>query len=286
LYGDWSRPGGLSVRGVGWRRVLLAAGGYYTGIVVLQSAPVAGLAVLAVCAVVTLLGAVRVQGATPAQALAHELRWLLAVRAGDTRFDAVHTDRWRLPGPLARTRLVAVAAPGFSGSSTFGVVHDVETRRVAVALALVSTAADLTEPGQHHADVRRWERWLEALGHRDDIAQVTTTVPKVLLEANPAPFDAENEPWPGGTMHQLSTVGIEVMCIIDQVTARMPTTVEAQLWGLPEGIPLLFCRRASLDGQNRTIEISDALYPADRTELQFVTQLTPWRDTDDEPNTG
>ncbi|MGW1528612.1 UTRA domain-containing protein [Streptomyces sp. NPDC002159] len=65
-------------------------------------------------------------------------------------------------------------------------------------------------------------------------------------------------------------------CSLDQVTARMPTTAEAQLWGLPDGVPLIICRRISLDADDRNVEISDATYPADRTELRFVTPLKPW----------
>ena len=65
--------------------------------------------------------------------------------------------------------------------------------------------------------------------------------------------------------------------MVDQVTARMPTTVEAQLWDMPDGVPLLFCRRISIDEDNRTVEISDAHYPADRTEFRFVTPLEPWK---------
>ncbi|MGI5523366.1 hypothetical protein ACQEUX_20905 [Micromonospora sp. CA-259024] len=56
----------------------------------------------------------------------------------------------------------------------------------------------------------------------------------------------------------------------------MPTTAEVQLWGLPDGIPLIFCRRISVDADERIVEISDAEYPADRTELRFVTPLKPW----------
>jgi GntR family transcriptional regulator len=40
--------------------------------------------------------------------------------------------------------------------------------------------------------------------------------------------------------------------------------------------PLLFCRRLSYDRYDALIEISDAWYPADRTELRFVTPLQPW----------
>ena len=65
------------------------------------------------------------------------------------------------------------------------------------------------------------------------------------------------------------------MCIVDEVTARMPTTVEAQAWDLPDGVPLIFCRRISFDASDGPVEISDAYYPADRTELRFVTPLTP-----------
>jgi GntR family transcriptional regulator len=101
-------------------------------------------------------------------------------------------------------------------------------------------------------------------------------IPKHFVEANPAILDGGNEPWPGGTLHQLSTVGIEIMKVVDEVTARMPINTEVQAWDLPSGIPLLFCRRLSYDRDNTLIEISDAWYPADRTELRFVTPLKAW----------
>jgi len=101
-------------------------------------------------------------------------------------------------------------------------------------------------------------------------------IPKAFVEANPAILDERNEPWPGGTLHQLSTVGIEIMKMVDEVSARMPSKAEAEEWDLPSGIPLLFCRRLSYDRDDTLIEISDAWYPADRTELRFVTPLKPW----------
>ena len=104
-------------------------------------------------------------------------------------------------------------------------------------------------------------------------------IPLDLVKGNPAVLDERNEPWPGGTMNQLATVGIEIARIVDEVTARMPTTVEMQLWGLPDGVPIIFCRRISIDTADRVVEVSDADYPADRTELQFVTPLRPWPKT-------
>lgn len=102
-------------------------------------------------------------------------------------------------------------------------------------------------------------------------------IPVSLIEANPALLDETNEPWPGGTQHQLHTVGIEIDHMDHEVTAVMPTTIEVQMWGLPaEGVPLLSSRRLAVDTRGRTVEISDARYPADRTEMLFTTQLTRW----------
>ena len=56
----------------------------------------------------------------------------------------------------------------------------------------------------------------------------------------------------------------------------MPTSAEAQAWDMPSGIPPLICRRISFDADGRISEISDAEYPADRTELRFITPLEAW----------
>jgi GntR family transcriptional regulator len=121
---------------------------------------------------------------------------------------------------------------------------------------------------------RQWESTDPTTGVR--LSRSTSYIPLTIVEGNPALLDADNEPWPGGTQHQLSTVGVEIMQIVDEVTGRMPTTVETRAWDLPDGVPLLLCRRISGDAWHRVVEISDAEYPADRTELQFVTPLRPW----------
>ena len=101
-------------------------------------------------------------------------------------------------------------------------------------------------------------------------------MPVRLLESRPELLSGECEPWPGGHQHQLSLVGIEVAEIVDEVKARMPTTAEAQRWALDDGIPLLCVRRISVDTGGNVVEVSDAQYPADRTELRFSTPLKPW----------
>jgi GntR family transcriptional regulator len=101
-------------------------------------------------------------------------------------------------------------------------------------------------------------------------------IPYGLVSSNPALLDADNEPWPGGTQHQLYTVGIEIARVDDDVTSSMPTTVEAQLWGMDPGVPMLHVRRISIDTQDRVVEISDADFPGDRTRLHFSTPLKLW----------
>lgn len=80
----------------------------------------------------------------------------------------------------------------------------------------------------------------------------------------------------GSTQYQLYTLGIELGEVADIVSARMPTTAEMELWGLEKGIPLLVVRRISTDINRRVVEISDAEFPADRTELGFTTTLQRW----------
>jgi GntR family transcriptional regulator len=108
------------------------------------------------------------------------------------------------------------------------------------------------------------------------LAYSTGYVPVSLIEYNPILLTADCEPWPGGAQHQFHTVGIEIARVEDQVTAFMPTTVDIQRWKLDKGVPMLKVRRISIDTKSRVVEISDAQYPADRTELHFTTNLKLW----------
>lgn len=101
-------------------------------------------------------------------------------------------------------------------------------------------------------------------------------LPHDLVKASPDLLNADLEPWPGGTQHQLHTIGIEVLRMVDEVSAEMPSTVDMQLWGMDQGVPMLKVRRISFDTNDRAVEVSDAEYPADRTELRFTTPLTKW----------
>ncbi|MGH3708792.1 MAG: GntR family transcriptional regulator [Pseudonocardiaceae bacterium] len=97
-----------------------------------------------------------------------------------------------------------------------------------------------------------------------------------LIKTNLDLLDSKNEPWPGGTQHQLSTVGIELASVVDVVTSSMPTTAEAKQWELDAGVPLLRVRCISIDTRDRVVEVSDTDFTADRTELRYTTLLKLW----------
>jgi GntR family transcriptional regulator len=121
---------------------------------------------------------------------------------------------------------------------------------------------------------REYEMTDRQTGYR--LAFSVSYIPVSLIESNPALLDENEEPWPGGHQHQLYTVGIELDRIVRSVIAIEPTPGTRQKWGMEPGVPLLCVRSRSIDINNRTVELSDATYPADRTELEFTEQLSRW----------
>ncbi|WP_372408719.1 GntR family transcriptional regulator [Streptomyces luteireticuli] len=105
---------------------------------------------------------------------------------------------------------------------------------------------------------------------------VTSYLVRDLVKENPDLLDETKEPWPGGTQNQLYTVGVELGRIEERVTARPPTSEEAEELELPPGTAVLALRKTSFDINGRAVEISDVLLPGDRTEMIFTTPLERW----------
>lgn len=68
-------------------------------------------------------------------------------------------------------------------------------------------------------------------------------IPKFLIESNPRLLDENEEPWKGGHLHQLYTVGIEVDHFVRTLIAVEPSTGDRQKWGMESGVPLIYVRR-------------------------------------------
>ncbi|MFD4756361.1 GntR family transcriptional regulator [Streptomyces sp. NPDC058426] len=104
----------------------------------------------------------------------------------------------------------------------------------------------------------------------------TSYIPYALACQNADLLDSGREPWPGGTMHQLATVGVELDRIDDHVSAEMPSPEEQELFDVPPGVPLIRIRKISWSTDQRIVEISEIPLPADRTELTYTTPLERW----------
>ncbi|WP_249714908.1 GntR family transcriptional regulator [Rhizomonospora bruguierae] len=102
-------------------------------------------------------------------------------------------------------------------------------------------------------------------------------LPLDVISSNPDLLDASKEPWPGGTQHQLSTVGVEVDRIVDEIRARPPSPDEAELLEIDSGVSVLTVRKTSIDNDGRVVEVADVVFPGDRTELVYTNKLKRWK---------
>ncbi len=108
------------------------------------------------------------------------------------------------------------------------------------------------------------------------LSLVYSWLPYDLVSANPALLSADNEPWPGGTQHQLYTVGIEIDRIVDELRARPPQPDEAAILDVEPGVSVIVLRKISIDTQGRVVEVAENILPGDRYELVYNTQLERW----------
>jgi GntR family transcriptional regulator len=104
----------------------------------------------------------------------------------------------------------------------------------------------------------------------------TSYIPYDLAAANPSLLDDGNEPWPGGTQHQLFTIGIEVDRVDETISTRPPTSDETTELDLTTGVSVFVVQKRTVDTTGRVVEFSDVILPGDRTELVFSTKLARW----------
>ncbi|MFE9204686.1 GntR family transcriptional regulator [Micromonospora sp. NPDC007230] len=118
--------------------------------------------------------------------------------------------------------------------------------------------------------------WTSAKSEDAPLSMSVSYLVHEVAAQNPALLDDSNEPWPGGTHHQLSTIGVEVDHVSDRVVARPPSPNEVEVLRTEAGDWVLAIRKVSTDVNGRVVEVADAVYPADRTELVYGIQLKPW----------
>lgn len=104
----------------------------------------------------------------------------------------------------------------------------------------------------------------------------TSYIPYDIVKDHPALTDANSEPWPGGTMHQLYTAGYEVGLTEDRITAKMPTGEEQKEYDIPPGVPIFHLEKITYSTDGLPLEIAFIPIPADRVEFRYFTPLTKW----------
>ena len=67
------------------------------------------------------------------------------------------------------------------------------------------------------------------------------------------------------------------MTFVDEISARPPTLQEADELGMAEGTAVFVIRKVALDGEGKVVDITDAVLPADRTELVYTIPLPAWK---------
>ncbi|MGW5801101.1 GntR family transcriptional regulator [Streptomyces bacillaris] len=108
------------------------------------------------------------------------------------------------------------------------------------------------------------------------LSLITSYIPYDLAAKNPDLLDEGREPWPGGTMHQLKTVGVEIDRIVDESHSRPPTLEEQAALQLTSGWPVLELHKISYSVEDVVVEYSQVILPGDRTTLRYTVQLERW----------
>lgn len=102
-------------------------------------------------------------------------------------------------------------------------------------------------------------------------------LPLALVAGTPV-ADPDNEPWPGGNIAQLATLGVTVSRVHETVRARMPTPEEVEALHIAPGVPVLAITRVMLAGPGRDHPVeaaADIVIPADRVALDYTVDLEP-----------
>jgi GntR family transcriptional regulator len=110
---------------------------------------------------------------------------------------------------------------------------------------------------------------------RGDTVQLQTSVIPLELVAGSPVADPARQPWPGGTIAELHSVGLVVTRVLEEVQVRVPTAIERKMLNLevtgPVGSIMEIARMFYV--KQRPVEYSVAIVEAARYRLSFETTL-------------
>lgn len=111
---------------------------------------------------------------------------------------------------------------------------------------------------------------------RDVPVQIRRSVMPLRLVRGTDVADPAKQPWPGGTIWELFSLGYAVTQVDERVTRRLATTAEAKDLLLTDSVKVLEdVRRFIVAGRNggRPIEASELILPEFGNSLEFTTRL-------------
>lgn len=104
--------------------------------------------------------------------------------------------------------------------------------------------------------------------------QVSMSYLPLDLVAGTPVADPGNEPWPGGSVAALASLGVVVTEVRELVGARMPVPEETRPLVVQVGTPMLTITRTMFAGDRAVEAAVDIVVPGDRGQLEYRIDLT------------
>ncbi|GAA3778815.1 GntR family transcriptional regulator [Streptomyces chiangmaiensis] len=120
--------------------------------------------------------------------------------------------------------------------------------------------------------------------------RATVLVRRFLLEEDGEAVELVSSYFPAGLVEGTQLASLEVLSgsvrehlearkkvrfdhVTERISARLPEASEAELLGMPDGVPVLSVLVVACDASGQALQVSDVLLPADRQELEDTYRL-------------
>lgn len=100
---------------------------------------------------------------------------------------------------------------------------------------------------------------------------VRSYIPKPILTAIPPISDTPHSPWGDDIREHLTANGIKIDHTTERLTARPPTTEEAETLGLTVGVSVLVIHRKTIDTDGQVVEAATLTLSGNRTQAVYTT---------------
>jgi GntR family transcriptional regulator len=193
---------------------------------------------------------------------------LVDVRQGRGVFVRRRPPRYRLSGDrFAHARRQADELP-FPIELAVGGIPKLEVRRYTVLAAPAEIADQLQLKEGDRVLARSFRLFAD-----DHPVQVSDSYLPYDLVAGTRVEDPASEPWPGGTIAQLASLGVDVTEIAEDVATRAPRPEEARDLHLGPGTPVFEVTRVMFAGE-RPVVASTIVIAGDRYLLSYRIPVT------------